>query len=426
MLRSFDGVRESNLHPRVPVKLGSPLARAAASLAAVWCVVVGVLTSGCDKEGGEARPSVAPAILEAEVPQTVVPGQTMVVSARVTDPQGVRTVRFVLVEIRSAGGELVAVDTLFDDGAYFHPEDGDVVAGDGVFTGRIVWRWSGSVELSFKLALRAVDQEDHESAPVERLILARRNHPPAILQLEAPGRLPSGFEGTQRFRAMVADSEGLADVAMVRLQGLRSGVEAFSARLYDDGTHGDRHPDDGWFELEIDASFGAGKAGEYLLRAQAFDRTGAQSSPWDQTLWIENGPPVVAQVDLPDSVAKPPSGSVAVRITAKVRDPQGLEDIRSVGFLSLKPDGTYANNGQPIPMVDNGLPFDPALYPQPFYGDEVAGDGVFTFTMVVYSDAEAARAGLPPVLKGEYRFRFQAMDWVGQKSETVERVFVVY
>ncbi|MDZ7374132.1 MAG: hypothetical protein ONB23_09200 [candidate division KSB1 bacterium] len=373
------------------------------------------------------KPKALPIILEVNAPQVVSPYQICSLTAKVSHPEGVRAVRHVVVEVYpEAGGQPLATDTLYDDGAYYHPSDGDVVAGDGLFTGRLVWRWSGPVEATYRLTFRAEDREGHQSESVERRVTARRNHPPEILQVEAPPLLPSGFEGDYRFRILVADSDGIGDVAEVRFSGLRGEVEIFAGRLYDDGSHGDPAAGDGCFELRLTSEFGAGKKGEYRLQFVAIDRIGARSAPAERSIRIENEPPEIVWVDAPDSVAKPLSGSVAFRILAAVRDPQGLSDVREVGFTSRKPDGSYANNGNPIPMVDNGLPFDPALYPQPYFGDETAGDGVYTFTMVVYSDAEAARAGLPPVALGSYRFSFRAVDWVGQQSETVEKILVVY
>ena len=387
---------------------------------------LGLGFAGCSKDE-IANPPQEPSLSDLTAPTLVSPAQVYAVRVRASDPQGVRTIRYVLLEIyRVDGSEPVARDTLWDDGAYLHRDDGDVVAGDGIFSQRLVWQWSGPEEQTYRLVFVAVDQDGNRSEPLEREVRARRNDAPVIVQLEVPAVLPSGLAGDFRFRALVADSQGLGDVAAVRFAGLRGSSVAFEGQLFDDGTHGDAEANDGWFELGLPASFGASKQGPYTLRFWAEDRLGLSSQVEERSVVIENEPPAIIQVSLPDSVAKPTTGSVLVRITASVYDPQTLLDVKRVGFTSLKPDSTYANNGLPIPMADNGLPFDPMQYPSPFYGDEVAGDGVYTFTMVVYSDEQAAQNGLPPVQKGTYRFTFQAFDWVEQASEPVQKTFVVY
>ncbi len=378
---------------------------------------------GCEDGDSPTRPQ-EPSLSDPTVPEVASPGQTYLITVRAEDPQGVRDVATVTVQIKLES-KVLSVDTLFDDGAYYHPGDGDVVAGDGLFSQRIRWDWAAQEETTFALVFQAVDRGGHASEPLVAKVKARQNAAPVILRAEVPEVLPSGFPGLLFFRVQVQDSQGVADVEKVLFALVKNGRELFQKPLYNDGTHGDHQADDDWFELGVDSSFGAGKVGDYTLRFHAEDRLGAVSDGVEKALRIENGPPRIAVVDCPDTVAKPESGAVAVRVTATVFDPQSLADVKSVGFTSLKPDSTYANNGQPIPMADNGLPFDPSQFPQPYYGDEQAGDGVFTFTMVVYSDAEANSQGVTPVQPGVYRFTFQAEDWVGNRSEPVVKILVI-
>ena len=365
-----------------------------------------------------------PTLSEANVPQVASPGQTYLFQVRAEDPQGVHDIALVTAQIKSEA-TVLHVDTLYDDGGYYHPSDGDVVAGDGLFSQRILWQWAAAEEAVFSVVFRAEDRAGHESQPLVAKVRARANSAPQIVSVETPQILPSGFKDPLAFRVQVQDSQGVGDVESVQFALLKSGRQLFEKPLFNDGTHGDRQAGDAWWELAVDSSFGAGKKGDYTLRFQAKDRLGSLSSPVEKPISIENGSPWIAAVDCPDTVTKPQTGAVAVRVTATVFDPQSLADIRSVGFTSRKPDSTYANNGQPIPMVDNGLPFDPSQFPQPYYGDEQPGDGVFTFTMVVYSDEQATSQGVEPVQPGTYVFTFQAEDWVGNRSETVVKKLVI-
>lgn len=88
-------------------------------------------------------------------------------------------------------------------------------------------------------------------------------------------------------------------------------------------------------------------------------------------------------VDVPDSIAIPPAGYFnKALVTAAVQDSNGLDDVDSVYFYSKKPDGTMANNGRPLVMVDNGKPFN-ISDPWEQAGDEQAGDGIFSLTILI-------------------------------------------
>ena len=72
-------------------------------------------------------------------------------------------------------------------------------------------------------------------------------------------------------------------------------------------------------------------------------------------------------------------------ITAEVSDPEGLADIDSVYFFSMKPDSAFALGGQPLIMVDNGLPYNPGGNLWIETGDETAGDGIYSLSIRLMS-----------------------------------------
>lgn len=378
----------------------------------------------CSSEPPNRWEAYAPRIVEIRVPSVLNRSQTYLMQAVVADPQGASDVRYVLMT-RYAQGSTVATDTLWDDGGFLHPNDGDDIAKDGIFSQRVSWTSAQSGAESLSLEFRAVDQAGHWSDTVVKTVLLRSNSPPQIVRLSVLDTLPSGFGGSYLFCADVFDSQGVADVSVVSFRALQGGAWAFEGLLVDDGTQGDEVAGDGRFSMRVEAAFAAGKKGEYQLIFVATDLGGAHSPEVQAQLFIANGPPLLSQLSLPDSVSKPASGALFVPITVAVSDPQSLADLKRVGFTSQKPDLSYANGGQPIPMVDNGLPFDPLV--SQAYGDQMAGDGVYTFTLVVYADQEASKWDPrgSPIQQGWYTFTFQAEDKVGNISDAIARRFKI-
>jgi len=66
-------------------------------------------------------------------------------------------------------------------------------------------------------------------------------------------------------------------------------------------------------------------------------------------------------------------------------------------------------------MVDNGLPFDRNRWQQFYFGDKVAGDGIYTITTWVS----------PGDMQGDYVWTFSASDWAGNISDTIVKVFTI-
>jgi hypothetical protein len=90
------------------------------------------------------------------------------------------------------------------------------------------------------------------------------------------------------------------------------------------------------------------------------------------------------------------------KLTIQVSDSDGLGDIYSVGYFSLKPDGSYANDGKLIPMFDDGRP----AYPS---GDLVANDGIYSYLTNVPYDAQI----------GTYTYTFYAIDRSRDTSNSI-------
>ena len=124
----------------------------------------------------------------------------------------------------------------------------------------------------------------------------------------------------------------------------------------------------------------------------------------------KNVPGRILWVSVPDSIIRPEQGFLnRALVTAAVEDSNGLDDVDSVYFYSKKPDGTLGFEGKPLVMVDNGKPFN--INGNPFIeaGDEKAGDGIYSLTILIDHSAQL----------GRYYFTFYMRDKAGHLSEGV-------
>lgn len=113
----------------------------------------------------------------------------------------------------------------------------------------------------------------------------------------------------------------------------------------------------------------------------------------------ENFPPVISDLTAPDSL-KLTDEIQLVKLSIKVWDPNGLNDIETVYFNTFLPNGN-PSSGNPFLMYDNGNSID--------HGDETAGDGIYSRIIQ-----------LPPSTpSGIYRFEFEARDREGEISNKI-------
>lgn len=120
-------------------------------------------------------------------------------------------------------------------------------------------------------------------------------------------------------------------------------------------------------------------------------------------------------IQAPDTLSLPITGILTDTIRVKVTDADGLEDIKWVGFTSLKPDGTYANKGNPIYLYDDGG--EKILY-EPYNltsGDSVKGDGIYSYVLLLD----------PSVTPGSYLWTFRAQDVSNAYSNTITHTLIL-
>jgi hypothetical protein len=343
------------------------------------------------------------------------------IEVRANDPQGagnLKSVRFTLTDPEES---VIFEDSLYDDGAYFHPDDDDVVAGDGIFTNtyKLDVINPGRLEGAFIATFIVEDKNNHTGKPFETEITFANNSAPQIIQIAAPDTFP--WYEPAIVQATVADSNGLSDISRVYVESENqtNGVVRFEIELFDDGDiqfHGDQSAGDGIYSAILDSTFRVGKQGLFTLRFIVEDSFGETNDPQaEKTIFVGNTVGFFQSVFVPDTMFIPLGSSFNRElITAMVQDPQGLADIDSVYFFSLKPDSSLANNGQPFVMVDNGLPFN---INNAFIevGDLVAGDGIYSFSLIVSSTTDP----------GTYTFTFYMRDRAGNRTQPQVRTILI-
>lgn len=121
---------------------------------------------------------------------------------------------------------------------------------------------------------------------------------------------------------------------------------------------------------------------------------------------VQNIPPIIRNLQAPDTLSLHPTDTLKVFLRVEVYDPDGYDDIKSVFFNSYLPDGSPSRSN-PIYLFDDGN--------LQVNGDLVARDGIFSRIII-----------LPPnTPKGTYRFDFQAVDKKNEVSNIISHNIVV-
>lgn len=116
---------------------------------------------------------------------------------------------------------------------------------------------------------------------------------------------------------------------------------------------------------------------------------------------LQNHPPRIVNVDVPDSIQRPASGTRLIPFRMTVTDSDGLGDIDTVTFVN-----TSSSNPLAFTMFDSG---DLSLH-----GDLIANDGIYS--RIVSIDA--------PTSTGVKAFRFEAVDKSGARDVVIRNITV--
>ncbi|MFQ6608181.1 MAG: hypothetical protein ACE5EE_06540 [Fidelibacterota bacterium] len=193
-----------------------------------------------------------------------------------------------------------------------------------------------------------------------------------------------------------------------------------SVLLYDSGFQGDILAGDRRYSRKVALSalsngLTYGDTGTVYLKITAV--YGAVNFTQADSFSLGNIMPKIDSLIVPDTLNRPASGFNLDTLRVQVSDPDGRDDVKWVAYKSLKPDSTYANNGDYIYLYDDGG--EVILYQSDLLtltsGDEVKEDGTYAY-VIVYDNSTPA---------GTYIWTFYAQDWSSNFSIGVMKTVVV-
>lgn len=373
------------------------------------CVVAGLLMLACSEKLPTKETQQTPQITHIEVPEMVFqqPAATPYIRVQASDPQGPADLAAVMLSIKwLPSGTQVSERAMRDDG-----QDGDVLAGDGIYVLAFSAALTANSAGVFLLEAQARDHGGSLSDVARdtlTVIAGAENQPPQLLSALAPDSV--WLDSTYSFplRATASDGDGLATLRSVLIHVFPPAYPTPSAEdsLFDDGTHGDGAAADGQFANYFSpALFNKGR-GRYEILFRGRDQAGSTSRAIlrrvQAVVRVANQPPQLSSLQAPSAISRRTAGTAYV-LSVRVIDPNGAEDIKQVLYNIFLPDGSAALNN-PFLMRDDGLE-----------GDATAGDGRYSRTTTVS----------PTAPLGNYRFEFQAEDRQGAISPKLVHTITV-
>ena len=371
---------------------------------AIW-LFSGLMILGfwaCEEEVVKPEESAPFAISPVKVPQVVDISRPKLypVMFRVTHPEGSDAIEQVTLSLLQSDGQTVFLQQqLYDDGGFENANSGDVVAGDGVYS--ILLQSDAGVfpQGGFALTAEANDIAGNRisSEPIAaRTIL---NVPPQIIAVDIPDTLISGAQ-PQTVAVTVVDSNETDDIRYTLMALKRNNVLFGTDTLYTSQQIGNVQA---LMTIVLDSTYAAERIGSYQLELVAVDASDERSAPQQHEIFLENLPPGLFNVVLPDTVNRPTSGGVVVEVHITSNDPQGLGDMQMVNMTVQRSGGPASV----IEMFDDG-DFDNNR-------DDVAGDGIYSRALVVENTSTP----------GTFYFTFEAQDRVGNAAVAVVDSMVI-
>lgn len=341
-------------------------------------------------------------ITEVEIPFAIqevhIPGvisslshQPVLISARVTHPEGDAGIERVEALLPDTTGQGIDTLLLFDDGGALHPESGDAIAFDQVYSALVVpdTAWD-SLQINFQAKVRAIAKNGQVLESPAQTLEIFPNQAPVLLNYFFPDSIPAGMAPTEA-KFTVKDPDGLTDIRWLLIEAKPAG----GSTVVSSDTVPNPLNNTPVFTFPLDSAYAVAKQGGYDIGFVLEDRFGAKSVPVVHPLQVENTPPRLWGEEVPDTLTIPTgSDSTILQITINVNDAQSLADIDSAYFNSILPNGN-PSGANPILLFDDGS-----------QGDLLAGDGTFSRKIKLL-------AGTPP---GVYTFHFFATDRVGQRT----------
>jgi len=315
------------------------------------------------------------------------------IAFRVTHPEGASAIAEVTVTFLGSNQATQLLQLpLYDDGGFIH-DDRDVIAGDGIFSNHFI---SDSLVFPLGAVYMQVQALDNTQNSIQSDLigaLALLNAAPKVISATVPDTLYSGSQPLL-FSVAVQDSNDVEDITGVVMRLKRGGNEIASYSLE---FQSNTAADSGIFGAFFDSTFAAERDSLYTLEFQAVDLSDDVSDELTEEIFLENVPPRIFDVELPDIFQRPSSGEDTIVVRISANDAQGLVDIDSVKFVVQRLGGSPST----IQMFDDGDFAD--------HRDVLAGDGIFSRGLTVS----------PQSTSGLFYFMFKAVDKVNNQSTTI-------
>ena len=202
--------------------------------------------------------------------------ESVIVMAKIDDPQGLETIREVSIEI-TQNSQLIETGQMWDDGTR-----GDIIGKNGTFTYSFVPKnLTLQSQNELILSFRAKDFDGNFSQDVQDSIFFE-NNPPHILEVSGPDTVKRSQSQTYVLTARVIDPQGISDIDnvifnVIKPDGNPSQSNPFSmSDIGDKDVSGDLVAGDGIFSYPLQIG-PTTDLGAFTFSIQAQDKSGAQS-----------------------------------------------------------------------------------------------------------------------------------------------------
>lgn len=195
------------------------------------------------------------------------------------------------------------------------------------------------------------------------------------------------FDTTIVVSVSLQDNDGIGDIGSVEY-GIYSpeNDEIASGTLADNGVAPDLKGNDGIYSSLVPLHLSLTTIGTYTAQIVAVDKGNLYSSTSILPVKVfnaDNHAPVISNLTMPDTVAVPTKNTTNyAKIILQVDDQEGLSDIVTVQFSSIRPDGSTVGVYQ---LYDDGGTVTHEIYAgySSVSGDLKADDGLYTLTLPI-------------------------------------------
>jgi hypothetical protein len=234
---------------------------------------------------------------------------------------------------------------------------------------------------------------------------------------------PNSFDTISIKAVLVADVSSDEPISEVKAQVTNPYNSILTnVTLKDDGVLPDTAAGDGHYSGFLNITLDCKLVGSYKVEFVAKNMSGITSSTIANfsVTNINNHKPSVNYVIAPDSLRLPSgTGGDSVNVAFLQMwptDPDGVCDVSQAYFYSFKPSGQPGNNGNAIPLYDDGN--------EELHCDSIAYDGKFSVCIKIVNNP--LTPGYIPPETGNYRFKYFAKDLGLLESDSLTKLINIH